>query len=382
MTQRATVVHLVDASVSDDARAVLSALLGEPTIGQRSRVLHLGTGPLCAVHGAAVARVYAPCPADWAVGRVLARRLRVASASLGGDTLRSTILHAWSLRTARACATLATTQRPLLITVEPGADVCQLARLNRAACVGFVSASQHARQVLLDAGVPAPRCVTIPPLVENVPPPDTRRAAVRARLRLAPLDVALLALPPVERTTGTYAAAWAAFVLEKVHPNVRLVIPAGGADHGRVRRLAEACRHEWMVRLAPPDLRLDELLGSADLAVYLPDGDAAAGSLAQAVARGVPLVAADVPMIREFCPPGYPVWCCRPRDPEDAARTMLKALEGLTAVAARAGKSARTWNEAATRSGVVESYRRVYENLASRRPASAGLCGSPRAGGV
>ena len=162
----------------------------------------------------------------------------------------------------------------------------------------------------------------------DVDEPDRAQAAeLRARLNLGPRHTVVVALPPVERCTGTFAATWAAMLVEKVRPDVRLVIPAGGREQQRVRRLVRACRHEYMVRFADPDMSAAELAVLANIALFLPAREAPVSGLLSAMEVGCPIVAAAVPTVTEFLTGGHSAWLCRPDSPQDAARRLLQALD-------------------------------------------------------
>lgn len=162
----------------------------------------------------------------------------------------------------------------------------------------------------------------------DVDEPDRAQAAeLRARLNLGPRHTVVIALPPVERCTGTFAAAWAVMLVEKVRPDVRLVIPAGGREQQRVRRLVRACRHEHVVRFADPEVSPTELALLADVALFLPAREAPVSGLLSAMEVGRPIVATAVPTVTEFLTDGHSAWLCRPGSPQDAARRLLQALD-------------------------------------------------------
>jgi glycosyltransferase involved in cell wall biosynthesis len=234
-----------------------------------------------------------------------------------------------------------------------------------------VCSSQAVRHRLLACGVAAPRAVVIPPLVERGTAQAARRSEVRAQLNLGADDDVVLALPPVARSTGALTAAWAVLLLEKVRPTVRVVVPGAGREVERIVRLAEACHHEWVLRLAPSDLPLSALLAAADVAAYLPAADVPLGGPLAAALRGCPLVATAVPSLREWLAEENAVGWCRPGDPEDAARQLLQALAHREQTHLRAERARMAATSACDFEKGLASYRRVYANLAQRRPAGA-----------
>jgi glycosyltransferase involved in cell wall biosynthesis len=226
---------------------------------------------------------------------------------------------------------------------------------------------------LLDLGVAEPRCVLVRPFVDPTAIDPARRAEARDRLGMGENQVVVTTLPPVARPTGTFIATWAALLLEKTRPEVRLVIPADGRERQRLRRLVEACRHEWMVHFAAPDLSLPDLLVATDLAAWLPNRDASPASLVWAMAAGLPIVATATPAVHELLADDPMTWLCRPDDPEDAARKMDRALGQPAKPTQQTARARARRLEAFSRSEMVSRYRRVYANLATRRPAGAGF---------
>ena len=208
-----------------------------------------------------------------------------------------------------------------------------------------------------------------PPAVNWAATEPGCRATVRARLALAESDEVVLVLPPITRHTGALLAAWASFLLEKVRPTVRIVVPGDGREAQRIHRFGQAGRHDWMLRLAPPSLSLSTLLAAADLAAYLPTTDAPVSGAACAALCGCPLVATAMPSVCEFLPDDA-AWWCQPGDPEDTARQMLGLLEQPKAARQRSRRAQAAATAYFDGGKTDELYRQIYANLATRRPAA------------
>lgn len=362
----AVVVHVVGADVSEERLAVLGALVAEDSLVTEHVVLHLGNGSLSVPAGVKGARVHAPL----ALGRLGGRALRHALWRRGLlDRGTPVILHAWCPGVVTWCRSLVAGHHPLVVEADAAADVVRLARWSATGALSFVCSSAAGRQRLLQHGVPAARCALIRPWIDLACFDLGRRAAMRAHLKLEQGDTAVLALPPVARATGTFTAAWAAMLAHQARPDVRLVVPAGGREQRRVRRLVEACRRNGMLRFAPADATLPELLVAADLAVYLPRGVAPSASLAGAIAAQRPLVT-TLAAVEEIGAGGANIWQCRPDDPEDAARQVLQALASDPTYDGEGG-AVGVSGEWCSRGRLLAQYRRVYENVAARRPAAA-----------
>ena len=178
---------------------------------------------------------------------------------------------------------------------------------------------------------------------------------------------------PVRRETGSLVAAWGAMLLEHARAGVRLIVPDAGRETARVVRLVESCGQGETLRAAGGRFTLPELLAAADLVAYLPTGDAPLSGVAWAMAAGRPIVAADVPVIRELLTHGRTAWLCRPGDPKEACRQMLSALERREQSSRQVEAAQAQANAAFGRRRLVEQYRRVYENLLADRLVGSGL---------
>ncbi|MCK4342591.1 MAG: glycosyltransferase [Phycisphaerae bacterium] len=363
------IVHVVAADTPADKLDVLAAIYKAADMPGRQRLVHVGPGRVGTPDGIQVARVHAPFASRWLGARALRHALEKSALR---DDEGPVILHAWSAVAARWCIPLVTDERSLLIEVEPGRELDRFTlwpasgRLHHTPT--YVCPTATVQQGLCRLGMPAERCLLIRPGLNVATLNPNRRAAVRAGLRLGEQDVVVTALPPVTRRTGTLVVAWAAMLLEKIRPEVRLVIPAGGREQQRIRRLMEACRHEGMARLAPPNLSLSDLLAASDLAVYLPPGEAPTTSVALALAVGCPLVVSQVPAMSAVLSSEEDAWLCRPNSPEDAARRMLQAIEQPEESRRRAERArAHTlvWHRhpAGDCTRMIEQYWQCYENL-------------------
>lgn len=361
------VLHLLTTELRPDALLALEQLLGQPDVAGAQYVCHLGSGPATRL-GPRWGRIHVPAPLPLLRAQALRQYLR----RLGlWDTPHPVILHAWSPAAASWARRLTAGHRPLIVEVDPGDDLAQLARWSTVGTFGLVGRSNRLRQRLLALGIPAARIRCIHPAVTVAPGAEERRQATRRVLRLEPGDQAVLVLPPVMRGGGGFVTAWATLLTEKVRPSVRLVVPADGPDWTRVWRLVEDCRHQWMARLVPTEIPLNDLLAAGDVAAYTPPGDAPLAGLAAAVVAGVPLVATEVPTVREFLSHGQTAWLCRPGDPKDAARAVLQALDHPDQSVRQARQARAAVGELFSPPTLRAAYADVYARLADRRPVAA-----------
>ena len=280
------------------------------------------------------------------------------------------VLHAWSATAAERCAPVSVTHRPLVINADMAVPASRLAAWARSGTVALVCQSEALRSALINGGAPQARCVVIRPGVAvGTPGLRERRALVRQQLELDERNVALVALPPAAQGSGTFIATWAALLLEKVRPDVRLLVPHAGYEAERAWGLAVSSRHERVVRIAPCDLPLRDCLAACDLAVYLPSSHAPLDNLAVAMAAGCPIVASAVPAITEVLADDESAWLCRPDDPQDAARCMLQAIENREQSQRQVERARELAGTMFSLPRMLADYRRVYQNLAARRPA-------------
>ncbi len=365
MTPRAPVViHVTAADLDAAQRAVLERVAAREYLCVHY-LFHVGGGRSPRVPGLRVQRVHAPC--DWPVlGAGLLRRAVLARV----PTDRPRIAHVWTPTAARWAVGLAEDVAAMLFEVSPSLDTRALRAWLRdvplaAAAVACPLSAVRARLERL--GVPRRQCLIVPPLVDVAGLAAADRAAARARCGVGEGDTAVLILPPIEPGGGAFYAAWAGMLVEKVRPDVRLLLPLGSPESDRIRRLVRACEHNRMFRFVAPELPLSELVAAADLAAFLAQGPVSPFGLATALAAGRALIATDNPAVRELrCDRGL-VWWCRPRDPRDAARALLAALEVSPEARIVPDVVVASAREAFSPEAVESTYAAAYTELAEVR---------------
>jgi glycosyltransferase involved in cell wall biosynthesis len=379
MSQRdSSVLHVVGSDTPASRLEVLGTLCAQPALG-RQRVVQFGGGSLDRAGLGGVERVRTP----FGLGQ-LARRSLASMLAPG----RQTVVHIWSgsalswvLRTAGggtgAEPSRAADSFRLLMDVElPFGSrgwAGLLPEFSSERVVRFVCPSAAARRRLRAMGVPPDACAIVRDSVDVAAIETADRGSLRRQLGISSGDAAVLILPPVCRETGALTAVWGAMLLEHARAGVRVIVPDIGREASRVVRLVESCRLGETLRAVGRRFTLPQLLAAADLAVYLPTGGAPLTGVIQAMAAGRPIVASDVPVIRELLAHGRTAWLCRPGDPKDACRRMLQALENH-GQSSRQAKAARAHaNAALGRRRMIAQYRRVYENLLADRPLAEGL---------
>jgi hypothetical protein len=366
------VVHVVGADVSFGKAATLGALL-EPSEESPARtVLYVGRGRWPA---AGQRPMYVPTPlrTGWVASLAVSRLI----ADAAPPRTARTVVHLWSPTALSWCQGIEAPGRSFVLEAEAGQELAAVAR-GFFACAGagrtaVACRSVWTRQRLVAMGVPPESCLVLPEVLAHDQPDPMAVAKLRARLDLAPGHTLAVALPPVSRSSGTFFAVWSTLLVEKIRPGIRILLPADGRELWRVLRLVRACRHEHVVRFAERTWTCDELATAADLAVFLPVGDAPLSGLVQAMALGRPTVATDVPSLREILVPRGVAWLCRPADPKDAAAVILRALEEPEESRHRAETARDQVLREFDRRRTLALYARLYANLAADREVRDGI---------
>jgi hypothetical protein len=371
-------LHVVGNDTPASRLEVLGILRALPELGGQ-RVIQFGQGAIERAGLGDVERVAVP----FGIDRFARRALEAAIPTTG-----RTIVHVWSGRAlgwvrqtvrgaARGQSGLDPDRVRLLMEVELPLDSRWSANLVRQSSgqpgVRFVCPSRAAQRRLWASGVPPDQCALVRDSVDRTAIETAHRATMRRQLHLLPEHVGVLILPPVRRETGALIAAWGAMLLEHARPGVRLIVPGVSREAARVVRLVESCRLHRMLRAVGRRYALPELLAASDLAVYVPAKDASLSGVAYAMAAGRPIVAADVPVIRELLAPGRTAWLCEANNPREVCRRMLQALEHQPQSDRQAEAARAQADVAFGRRRMVEQYRRVYEDLFADRPLGDGL---------
>jgi len=355
------VLHVVGADTPSARLERLRALCARRDLGWHD-VVQFGAGRHDWLRPRPSQRITVPLGVSWLGQPRLRDLLPGASAS---------IVHCWSVK-ALSWVLADRGRTPVLLELEPPLDARRLMRgiapplrrfVVRSGRVRVVCCSECQRLELREAGLSGDACLLIRDAVDQAALEAADPQTGRSALGLDADDTAVLVLPPVVRETGAFWAAWAAMLLQQVRPRARLVLPNESREARRVARLVASCRRTWMLRLAGKNLPLAQLLAAADLAVYLPARDAPLSAVVWAMAAGRPIVAADVPAVREMLADGLTAWLCRPKSPKDACRRMLQALEDPQQARRRVEAAAAQASAAGDRRRMIEEYRGAYAGL-------------------
>lgn len=348
-----TTVHLVGADTPWERRATLAALVSRSA--EPSLRVEVRAGPAALTDLETDARIaLRPC-CTWLAARRLRDWLRRNSPAATADRTAALRLHVWSpaaLPLAMQFAAGAESPPAILVEADAFDSIEPLARwhASRAADLRFVAATAHRRRRLIERDIAPDSITLIRPCVDFARFAQCDRAALRARLRLAPQDRAVLLAPPLTRAANPLLGAWAAMLVEKIHPGIRVVLPAdtlpvvrpvaGRREAARLRAIASSTGHLGMFRDAPPEFAPPELLAACDVVALTPDtSDALTTLIPWIMAAGRPLLATAVPAVTEFAAHGVNARLCLPRSPRDCGRRLLELMEDQESAASCAARA-------------------------------------------
>lgn len=236
----------------------------------------------------------------------------------------------------------------------------------------ILSNAAHALPYLESLGAPSARLHVVPPF-GRVPESATSRAKWRERLGLSSDSrvVSMLASLGENKDHRTLLLAWPRVVGHAKDTEAVLVLAGRSARGGeeRAKALAYDLGLGRSVRFLGYVDDVGGLLDASDLAVLSSYSEGLPNAVIEPMAKGLPVVASDVPGVREAVGDGVAVLAA-PGDHEALARAIVSALED-----AGLGEAARSRNPAsvAERFGpgtLVRHASLVAEALAARRESS------------
>lgn len=324
---------------------------------------------------------------DWrALGRLAGhlRRLRpdIVHASLVHANVAARIVGAW--------ANVPVVTSTATIEVERSWHAWAERATRSLDCGMIVNSRALARHVVRTFGRSARRVFIVPPSVDKTPAksvlrqPGARaelRTRARAQLQIAPHEFLVLwfgRFDPVKRLDIVVRCAE---VLNDVP--VRVVLAGDGADRPRVESLIRTGTAGSRITLTGWQTDMAPLLAAAD-AFMLPSlTEGTPNALLEALAAGLPVVARDIPPIREFCPNQERGLLIT----DDHAAAYAEAIRGLyrdAELRTRMSTAAMGWAEATlTLDAAARATLAAYEISlgdfgANPRPAAVAGLGSAR----
>jgi glycosyltransferase involved in cell wall biosynthesis len=252
-----------------------------------------------------------------------------------------------------------------------------------AAAAGFVVAARgEARRLEREHGVPAARIHRIPNPVTHAGGAGAERAARRSALGL-PEDAVVVAwhgrVELHRKGLDLLLDAWEALARRPGLPERRLLLIGTGTDAAALRaRLAGTAGVTWLDRYLTDRAELAALLAAADLYAFPSRHEGFPVAPLEAMAGGLPVVAADAPGMVEILPGGEDDGgTIVPRDDPGALADALAALIGDPGRRAELGRNARRRAaEAFSPEAVGRALRRVLLGSMSRSTTRGVRAGS------
>ena len=205
------------------------------------------------------------------------------------------------------------------------------------------------------------------------------RQAVRRELGVpddARLVLSVGRLAPQKRVD---VLIWATQLLRQLTPNVFHVIVGAGEQRGKLEGLARHFTCDGVTRFLGHRQDVDRLIGASDLFWIASDFEGQSNSLMEAMARGLPVIASDIPANRELIEDGKTGLLVRPGDSVAFAQYADRLLADRD-WSEQLGQAARERMETHhSVEAMIARYARLYESIASEE--SGGRTAPPRAVG-
>lgn len=303
--------------------------------------------------------------------------------------LKPDLLHTW-LFAANAYGRLAVpTPPPKVIVSERCVDSWKsswqldLDRRLIPRTAALVGNSQSVVDFYAEQGVPSALMHVIPNAVATPGAMTEDRARLRQEVRRelgVPEDARLvLSVGRLARQKRVDVLIWATQLLRQLTENVFHVIVGAGEQRGKLEGLARHFTCDHVTRFLGHRQDTDRLMAAADVFWIASDFEGQSNSLMEAMARGLPVIASDIPANRELIEDGRTGLLVRPGDSVAFAQYADRLLaDGEWS--RRLGEAARERME--TRHSIaamVDGYARLYESIASNAAPSEPVA-PPRAG--
>lgn len=164
----------------------------------------------------------------------------------------------------------------------------------------FVADSMHLCHWCVQHGLPAEKFVVIPPGVPPAPPSDVSREELLRELRL-PADARLIGvvggLVPEKRVKDLI---WAADLLRVLHDNLRLLVIGDGPLRPELEQYARMASDLEHIQFLGERADVWRIMPHLDVLWNASENRAHSLAILEAMAAGVPVIASDTPLNREF----------------------------------------------------------------------------------
>jgi len=286
------------------------------------------------------------------------------------DQCGATVLHAWGMEAATACSTRLP-QLPLVITLlnpEASPDAANWVRSFPTRAT-VAAGSQIIRARLIAAGVDADRVVVIRGPVDFGAINQAHRDGIRQRV-VGQARPVLLMSGPASRGGGQYEGLWAAAIVQKVHPDLNVILPFDSPERHRLVRFVRRIDAPSLLTIPDPRLTWPELAACADAFVMPAVSEVCTEPLGVAMAARLVVVGVAVRSVAEIIADRSNGLLCKRADVKLLASRILTALEDAP-LRDRLTETAR--GQAYEVFGVrafIDNYHQLYENVLAGRQAA------------
>jgi len=361
------VLHVLDGTCDPTAMQVLETLRSRMGGGAFEHHVAVCDGPM------------APISREFISGeihRAEARFSNWAAFSPGlkalGHKLTFDVIHAWGPRAASLCAAMLP-PRPIVVTLlDPALADDAGRRLRPMPNISVIAGSQVVRRRLMERGVAPERIVVIRGPVDFGAINQARNEDVRAALVGKQAPVVLMS-GPASKAGDQFTGLWAAAIVAKVIPSLRVIMPYASPERARLQRFMCDVSMSEVIVLPPPEWPWAKLVACADAFLIPASADTCTEPIAWAMAGGVPILGAAVRSVAEILADRSNALLCKPGEPRTMAAKLLMILED-TGLRRQITEVARGQAyEVFSARQFTENHRQVYENVLNTRPVGDGV---------
>jgi glycosyltransferase involved in cell wall biosynthesis len=266
--------------------------------------------------------------------KTISVRSPLDSAPLAGLQLRkltkdAQLLHVWSHQAAAAVQWTAS-GKPIIFSLPHLRGVHQADIAISGAFDGLWSLTvptDAQRRVLIALGL-HPKCVfVLPPAAKAPGDAKNTRNRIREELGLDEHHFLLAAAGEMVHANGHKQACWAHAMARILTDHTRVIFPGNGQARRAVEIFARSTGHQGEIFFTAGDLDPMAVLTASDAAVFLQPHDCGVGPLADAMACGLPILAANRPEIANLAPHGQAALLSPPGDMRQATDNLLKLAQ-------------------------------------------------------
>lgn len=194
---------------------------------------------------------------------------------------------------------------------------------------GFVANSQHVKDYLLTTFAVEEKKVTVVRNGIQLPPPQADRDTWRTHLGVGPdtLLVVMVANLHRQKDHATVLSAWKTVQQHLVEQNREAVLVLAGLKGETFADLsaqADADGFAESIRFTGQVEDVSGLLAAAEIGLFCSCSEGSPNGLLECMAAGLPILATDIPALREVCGVSSDLALCAPGDAQGLAERLLQ----------------------------------------------------------